>query len=432
MAPMALLLMACACTQGVTQTSLADERNRRSSGSARESRLVSWDIIDRAARFRTRVLAAEEPEVVTQPGYVHVRVPTTDSRPVDCFLYDSPLITGQAFVRLLRAAEIGIDYERIRLEAVLLSGKSPLVVLEATYREERGALGKLFVGLVPRVKIPLVCSHEGSSSANVRETIESLSSNLEPASDFSVDSLAEGEKLRSFELWALYREGRPIGFRQWRAAQNDAGEISTLEIASLLEPVGREITATDVRSSEREGAEGVLRLAEWLELVDGELHARAALEYVPEESALKEGDGARFSYRMAGLGPTGPFEKTLTVSEAFRSSSYVQEEIVRAEVSGAEVQFQSFLPNFRLDQGTRLHYRSSRVLGTPEARAGDGKVNEIEANQAEERARAGGRLEVGELEIGDTRFELMWEDGQFTRRRDKSGGIESRLLLRLP
>jgi hypothetical protein len=414
--------MACGSTLGVSETSPLDERNRLQADSGRESTLSSWDIVDRAARFKTKVFASEEPEVITQPGYVHVRVRTADIRPVDCFLYDAPIITGQALVRLLRAAEIGIDYQRIRPEAVLRSGNNPLVVLAANYREEdsgekdSGEPGKLFVGLVPRVKIPIVCSHEATTSSSLRKTIDSLSRGLEPSSDFSVDSLALGEHLQVFELWALYREGRPVGFRQWRAAQNEAGELSTLEIVSLLGAKEQDLTAIDVRVSEREDAEGLL-LSEWLELLDGEPHGRAALTRVPQEPAPEGGGAARFSYRVLGLGQSGPVEKTLTASEPFRSAFFAHEEIQRVEGSGGETEFLSFFPNYHLDQGTRLHYRASRLLGAQK---------------------------VGELEVGDSHFELLWERGQVTRRRELSratdtrrrseegGGIESRLLLRLP
>lgn len=401
------LLVAFGCTPWVSETSPRGERNRSSTGAIGESAMRLWDVIDRAARWQTKVTALEEPEVVTQPGYVHVRVRTPDPRPVDCFLYDSPIITGQALVRLLNAAEIGIEYQGMALEAVLLSAKNPLVILSASYQQEdKGPKGTLFVGIVPRVKIPIVCSHEAKSSRSMKATIDRLSRGLEPESDFSSDSLAEGETLLAFQLWAIFRNGRPIGFRQWRAAKNKAGEVSTLEIASLLESRDKTLTATDIRISERADAEGVL-LSDWLELLDGELHVKAALERLAPESSPEAEGGALFSYRVAELGPEGPVASTLTTTEPIRSSFFAHQEFSRAEASGGETQFLAFLPSFQVSQATRLHYRAAPRGGASKERR-------------------------GELEVGDSSFELVWEGGQLTRRRETRSGIESRLLFPLP
>src|SRR5690606_31107058 len=127
-------------------------------------------------------------------------------------------------------------------------------------------------------------------------TLRSVAEELTPASDFSLDSLAEGELLLVFELWTIYREGRPIGFRQWRAARNSTGKISTLEIASVLESEGAKLRATDVQVSEHADHQG-LHLSDWLELVDGELSARAALEREQPGAGTQQEGAEKWSYR---------------------------------------------------------------------------------------------------------------------------------------
>lgn len=367
------------------------------------SELLSWDVIDRVSRWKTTVLATEEPEVVTEAGYVHVRVRAAHPRPVDCFLYDSPIITGQALVRLLSAAEIGIDYERVDVETIGIAANNPLVVLKAPFVEEEGsARGTLFVGLVPRIKVPVVCSHEATSSRILHSTLRSLAEGLAPESDFFTDSLAEGELPLVFELWTIYRGERPIGFRQWRAARNSSGEVSTLEIASLLESQGDELHATDVRVSEHADEQG-LRLSDWLELVDGELHARAALERVP---GAEQGETKQWSYRVAGQSVQGPVQVTLHSAVPFQSSYFAHEELTQAQAHGGELEFLSFLPNFDVRQATELHYK--RLPSDPPLEGAK-----------------------GELQVGSSVFELSWENSQVTSRRERKTGIESRLSLRL-
>lgn len=410
--PISALLVAFGCTSAGPEPSSPSESRRSQTPGAGSSALQPWDVIDRVSRWRTTVLATEEPEVVTQPGYVHVRVRAADPRPVDCFLYDSPLITGQALARLLNAAEIGIDYETVAVEAIGIVANNPLIVVKAPFREEEGGgRGTLVVGVVPRVKVPVVCSHESTSSELLQATLRSLAEKLAPSSEFSSDSLAEGELLLVFELWTIYRDGRPIGFRQWRAARNSTGEISTLEIASMLESQGKRLRATDVRVSEHADERG-LRLSDWLQLVDGELSARAALERVQPSTGAELKEPEQWSYRVASLGDQGPVETTLHSAVPLRSSYFTHEELGRAHAHGGEVEFSSFLPNF--------------------AQGGGGKVSQ--ATQLRYKpllSEAPSKRTKGQLRVGASVFELAWEDSQLASRKETSSGLESRLSLRL-
>lgn len=403
--PVSALVVAFGCTPAGPEPSSSGESSRSKTEMA-GSELHRWDVIDHISRWKTTVLATEEPDVATKAGYVHVRVRAADLRPVDCFFYDSPIITGQALVRLLNAAEIGIDYQTVEVEAIGIAANNPLVVIKAPFREEEGAgRGTLFVGVVPRVKVPVVCSHESSSSGTLLSTLRSVAEEFTPASDFSLDSLAEGELLLVFELWTIYREGRPIGFRQWRAATNSSGKISTLEIASLLESEGAKLRATDVRVSEHADHQG-LHLSDWLELVDGELSARAALQREQPGAGTQQEAAEKWSYRVAGLSDRGPVQSTIHSAVPFESSYFAHEEIVQAQAHGGEAEFPSFLPNFELSQATKIHYKR-----LPSDAPLDGAK--------------------GELQVGSSVFELGWEDGQLTSRKERNSGLESKLSLRL-
>lgn len=404
--PISTLMVAFGCTPAGSEASSPGESHRSRATGTSSSEIRSWDVIDRVSRWQTTVLATEEPKVVTEAGYVHVRVRTADPRPVDCFLYDSPIITGQALVRLLNAAQIGIDYETVEVETIGIAANNPLVVVKAPFREEEGdGRGTLFVGIVPRVKVPVVCSHEGKSSQVLHATLRSVAEGLTPLSDFFTDSLAEGELPLVFELWTLYQGERPIGFRQWRAAKNPSGEISTLEIASVLEPLGANLRATDVRVSEHADEQG-LRLSDWLELIDGDLHARAALERLPPLPGSEQGQLKQWSYQAAGLGAQGPVQATLRLDAPLQSSYFAHEELARAQAHGGEVEFLSFLPTFDLKQATQFQYK--RLPSGPS----------VEGPR-------------GELQVGSSVFELSWEGGQLTSRKETNTGIESRLSLRL-
>jgi hypothetical protein len=309
-------------------------------------------------------------------------------------------------VRLLSAAQIGIDYESIEVEAVEVAANNPLLLVKARYREEGGARGRLFFGLVPRVKIPLLCTHEARTSESLRATLRQMTEGLTPSSDFSSDSLATGERLLVFELWTFYREGRPIGFRQWRAAKNSNGEISTLEIASFLESKGAEVVATDVRVSERDDARG-LRLSDWLFLVDGEVRARTALERVDSTAtAAEQGAAEMWTYRVAGLSDEGPFEITLGPAQALHSSYFAHAELIRAQKTGVQVEIPTFLPSFSARSATQIVYAPS----LPDASTA---------------------RHAGTVNVGSSVFSLSWEDGQVMSRTDLESGLEARLSVRL-
>ncbi len=292
--------------------------------------------------------------MTTHAGYVHVRVDAGEARPVDCFVYDAPLVTGQAVSRLLGAAEIGISYEKVQLLDVASIAKNPAVFVEARFVEEdTGTKGSLFVGLVPKVKLPIVCSQEARSPRAVREALRDLGERTTPASEFSVDTLAPAEELLVFELWALFDGDRPVGFRQWRAARDPGGQVSTLEIASLFESHGRRLSTTDVRISERADKDGLF-LSDWLELVDGRLHARAALERLSDDDTVSDAPGAAagpenqsaaFSYRVGGVGTQGPVLTTFGSPRPLRSAYDEYRKLLRAGASAEGSTMVRFLPH---------------------------------------------------------------------------------------
>lgn len=364
--------------------------------------LLLFDVIDRATRWKSSVRAVEEPSVTTHAGYVHVRVEVGGTRPVDCFVYDAPLVTGQAVTRLLSAAQIGIHYDRVELEAVETVANNPLVVVRADFTDdETRARGRLFVGLVPKVKLPVVCSQEASSSDAMRATLHQLTAEMVPPSDFSVDSLAEGERLLVFELWTLFEGERPVGFRQWRAAEHPSGRVSTLEIASILESRGPSLVTTDVRISEATDDEGLV-LSDWLELVDGETHARAALERSPGARDEAESSQA-FTYRVGGVGPQGPVTGDLQSETPLRSTYDEYLGLRHAQARGESFEMRRYLPHEHSAEPTLIRYRSGPE-GTQE----------------------------GRLEVGSDVFELSFdEEKMLESRRQLETTRSSRLALRL-
>jgi hypothetical protein len=354
-----------------------------------------FEVADHASRFRTRVNSASEPRITTEAGYVRVLIALGAREEINCFVYDQPIVAGRAVARLLAAAESGIRFERIVPLSLSRVAMSPLVHLRAEYittMEPRGRRGEIKLAVSPRVRFPLVCTHEAlGNEAEFARVVGDFAENLQPDSLFARDTLARGEAPLAEELWVRTAE-RTLAFRQWRAARGVEGDISTLEITSTFESVGEGLRVSDVRVAERTDEEGLV-FSEWLEMQDADKEVGARARRVGSAKGA-------YRYEVSGSATNGAWNANFSSEEPLSSS------------------FELFLGQMSPPPPER-----KTLFFLYEPRNKSGERTEVVQHFTDEGA--------SRLEVGETVYELTLGDDHLPRKKSASAhAIEWELLSR--
>jgi hypothetical protein len=356
------IFLAFGCT---VRPSGSSSRASQASPSRVEPRAAGdWEVIDHAARWATKVRAIAEPGIVTHPGYVHVTVDVGDENRVSCFVYDSPIVTGQAVLRLLRAAESGIEYTNIAMTQIIEVANHPFLTLQVGYvttMPPHGVKGVLHLAVSPRVSQPVICSQERSRTS---ERFFALASefvqNMTPAPQFSSANLQDGEVPLVDEYWVYDAGGAPSAFRIWRARRLKTGQIVAVELSSQFELQRGELRATDTRVVEYEDDRGLLA-AEWLSVLNGDHTATVTLRR-KDDSGSQAADARTFEYQFTSAGVDGPSQGAFSVEGALLST-YGLFGLMRAGTDAISREGFRYVPPLNLSGPTRVAWQGEGDRG---------------------------------------------------------------------
>lgn len=289
--------------------------------------------------------ADAKPELSAHPGYLRIVAPLGTEQPLNCFVYDEPLDSGQALTRLLRAMEDGIAFERFEVRGISVEGDAPILFLHAHYRrtDSAGRNGLVKLALSPRVPFPVMCSHEEPRLIDSFErVVTGLLASMEPRPTFARAGLGAEDRPVVVETWILEKDGKPIGYSQWRVAELPNEQTHSLVVTSTFVPEGDRLRTTDSVVVEVEDERGLLK-GNWLEIVGTD-------PVIQLEIRRTEAKDGAFAFEARGRAKLEEIGTRFTSDQPLRSSvgSYRALEVLRDRGEGA-VDFLQYLPHQALD-----------------------------------------------------------------------------------
>lgn len=258
------------------------------------------ELIDPTGRWRSQVSTLQAPKLHALPG--HVRIDLMPGSPIvtNCFVYEQPILAGEATAQLLRALAPGLRWNKFSALDIEVLNQTPLVAFslefETTLGEtERGAFD-IFV--FPRLEYPAMCSVETSLSAEQPPTAADQGVAERAVRQFLVNlNATQPVQVVVSELWLLKQQGKPVGFRQSRVER--MGELySTTSQSSRFSLAPEAVLNADWIERELEGNTG-LRSMTWLEFTDGRVVFRGQMEW--------QDDGYRYGVESSGNRSSGRF-----------------------------------------------------------------------------------------------------------------------------
>ncbi len=234
-------------------------------------------------------MGAGAPKVELLPGYTHIVSPQAEPASLHCFVYEVPFDTGQAVSRLLRAAQVGIEFESLTVSRVEAMDAAPVLFLRAGYRSTDSSSikrGLLQMAITPRWDYPVVCTFEHESSTFEKRVLSFLQ-------NFKAEQVRPMDPPFVSEVWKLSRSGVPFGFSLLRLHENEDGTGKCLEVsASVAFEKGR-VKSTDTVALQESDERGVFS-GKWLEIEGTSAEFSLLLE------RQEQGDAAEFRFRYIG------------------------------------------------------------------------------------------------------------------------------------
>lgn len=258
------------------------------------------EIIDPTGRWRSQVNIQQVPKLHALPG--HVRLDLTPGSPLvtNCFVYEQPILAGEATAQLLRAIAPGLRWNKFSPLEIEVLNHTPLVAFSLEFEttlgeKERGALA-IFV--FPRLEQPAMCSIEAALDSKQSSTAAEQHEAHRAVRQFltNLTTTAPVPSARS-ELWLIQQHGSPVGFRQIRVETiGDAYVTTTQSSRFSLAPAA--VLNADRIDTELEDVAGLRRMT-WLQLTDGQVVFRGQME--------RQDDGYRFGVESQGARSAGRF-----------------------------------------------------------------------------------------------------------------------------
>lgn len=284
---LSLLLLLWGCTRSPQGTS--PDGSEIAGGPEAHGPPKSYLVEDLQGKWSSTLEGLEAPKVSAEPGYWHTQSLQPEGGTLHCFVYQEAFDAGQALTRLLRASEVGIEYDKVELARVEARADAPLLFLRAGYRRTEGSAkgrGVLQVAMSPRWDFPVVCTFEHETEAFERRVLSFLES-------FEVHVGRKWDRPVVSEVWRLSRGEKPLGFSLLRLHEKQDGTSSALEVSATFDTVDGRLRTTDSVALEQSDAQGVAS-GKWLH-IEG---TTAEFSLILERQEFK--DPGAFSFRYAG------------------------------------------------------------------------------------------------------------------------------------
>lgn len=240
---------------------------REASGlSARDLRTAEWS---------ARALAAEAPKVAEKDEMVSLSIPIGTANPVECFVYNSMLDSGEAirqFIQLIEPSKAQIA--RVLPWEASVHRESPALFVQALYTAPvKGGkvAGLLKIAMHADRAYPIACVHD---ELGYVRTFERVAKEL-----FDSLETKEAPPRPEYTETFLLRVGKlPVGFETSDLLKGEGGERRWFTRSTLLVPQDeRTLHIEDEASNVVIDAAGRLRSGIWVELSGGKTNHRIEL-----------------------------------------------------------------------------------------------------------------------------------------------------------
>ena len=253
-----------------------------------------------AGKLSERFSEGEHPvEKYVLPGYVRVKISTEGTSKANCFVYEEPILAGQAMQRLLRAISPGLTFHAFSPVGISERNGQPLVELLVGYRltQPPHGTGQMRLLVHPRVDFPVVCTMEWEGSQRP---------DASPMRDFvSHFEVASQEKKPEFaELWLIERGGVGTGFIHVQGElQGEVYVTVTRSTWFSFDELGAENRDRLTREVSRDAS---LVWVQWYEFYDGRSTYRGQLEREPS-TEVTSGPSYRYAFEHDKKSQSGRF-----------------------------------------------------------------------------------------------------------------------------
>ena len=312
----------------------------------------SQRVQDPLGRWQVFVESESKPVTLDEGGFVQVSIPTSNGSTLNCFVYDVVLDSGQAVVRFLRAASVGLTFHSFQITQVEALNGAPVVFFAGDYSAQRSeeSSGTLSMMISPRLQFPIVCSHDSPQQDAAFHRIS-----RDFLETFRVTEAASPPSTLS-EVWRLEDESGPLGFWFYGAYQSEDGSITSLSLSSLFRWGQGALHTSDTVAVEVQDATGLSR-GRWLQMRDTEKLQEITLERQPAEG---DSSGRPFHYRFIGEKSHKPVRGELHEQNAMQSSIYLHQLLEAQRRSPAEggpqlqTSWSQYIPELNLNAATQV------------------------------------------------------------------------------
>lgn len=346
-------ILAGACTPAATSSSpQVAKKVAESSAFQPLANFSRQPIQDPLGRWNAELESESKPTLLDEAGFVQVNIPTQNGSTLNCFVYDVVLDSGQAVVRFLRAASVGLSFRSFQVTDVEAVGDAPLVFFAGDYIPERSeeTPGTLTMMISPRLHFPIVCSHDSPQKDAAFYRI---------SRDFVRSFRAvEGPSRPALlsEIWRVDDQNGPAGFWFYRAYQGEDGDITNLSLSSLFEWHEGTLHSSDSVAVETRDAVGLLR-GRWLQMRGTEKLQEITLE---RSAVAAAAEAPSFSYRFLGEQNRKRVRGEIQAERPMQSSFFLHEQLQAARSLPAAVKvkeqasWSQYIPEQNLEAATAV------------------------------------------------------------------------------
>jgi hypothetical protein len=247
-----------------------------------------------------------------------LKVPLGGGAELTCFIYPESTDVAGTISKVLDAAAKGVQFERVWLADVVMTGDDPTVYVNAEYTAA-GPNGKLFgqfkLMLHAGHENPVYCQHdEVGYQASFRRITQGLVKSLKAASPAA--------PARFVQVHVVKLGDRPVGFEQSTVTEGENGALIGRQTTAMFLPrSARELSLSDDILTHVTDRSGNLVALGYAEAENGELASNVELERSKERqyafTGKHAGKDVKGSFRSKGK--QGPLTWTGVAGELRRS-----------------------------------------------------------------------------------------------------------------
>ena len=181
------------------------------------------------------VEATSAPQVTTEKGSLHVRIPTGTLSTIDCYVYDEPKDPASTMSKIIDELKKTLDVRLFAPTDVFVAGESGAFVSHAIYLADQDgakAAGQLKLVFYNHPLVPTLCMHDEVGYVDTFKRITKRFFETARRSDRELRGTPT-----AWEVSVVKLDGRPVGMDNRRSyAHPDTHLTTSVTISSALYP----------------------------------------------------------------------------------------------------------------------------------------------------------------------------------------------------